>query len=332
MTENQKLREAAQRAADFLLLLPSNDGYDDARYECIESLTEALALPTTEPVEGGDVPLAWRSTRDGLLAYVLQEDLHNRLTPRVIDIAYSAFMSGAVGKNNEDGGKCDWFNDTKPTVMEAIEKIRRDMDSAKPTAQAQEPSKLTHCTCDEVSCGTAICGHAPKAQALPGELALPPLPDAFALSISVHDGEHCKWPLLECQLLQKHPNEKQKLYTADQMRDYARAALAAKPVPDDVRKDAERYRWLADCNNYPEAVTLISNGSLTADALGKAIDAATLVRGEGDPLTRYRVWPDGTVQEGAESPYAWMSDDFEYVDATDEEQAVLSAAMRKGKP
>ena len=49
----------------------------------------------------------------------------------------------------------------------------------------------------------------------------------------------------------------------------ARAALSAGDAVD-----AQRYRWLADCLNYPEAVTLISDGSLTADALGKAIDAA----------------------------------------------------------
>ena len=49
----------------------------------------------------------------------------------------------------------------------------------------------------------------------------------------------------------------------------ARAALSA---GDEV--DAQRYRWLADCLNYPEAVTLIADGSLTADALGKAIDTA----------------------------------------------------------
>ena len=49
----------------------------------------------------------------------------------------------------------------------------------------------------------------------------------------------------------------------------ARAAMSAGDAVD-----AQRYRWLADCNSYPEAVTLISDGSLTADALGKAIDAA----------------------------------------------------------
>jgi hypothetical protein len=66
--------------------------------------------------------------------------------------------------------------------------------------------------------------------------------------------------------------------------------------------------------------------------------AAIRARGEAEPLTRYRVWPDGTVQEGSESPHAWMSDDFEYVDAVNEEQAALiagahgiDAAMRKGQ-
>ena len=54
----------------------------------------------------------------------------------------------------------------------------------------------------------------------------------------------------------------------------ARAALSAGDAVDAV--DAQRYRWLADCLNYPEAVTLISDGSLTEDALGKAIDAAML--------------------------------------------------------
>ena len=52
------------------------------------------------------------------------------------------------------------------------------------------------------------------------------------------------------------------------------SSLTAAPVVERDALDAARYRWLADCNNYPEAVTLISDGSLTADALGKAIDAA----------------------------------------------------------
>lgn len=54
----------------------------------------------------------------------------------------------------------------------------------------------------------------------------------------------------------------------------AAAELVQAGVPDDIVKDAQRYRWLADSNNYYEAINLISDGSLTEDALGKAIDAA----------------------------------------------------------
>lgn len=61
-----------------------------------------------------------------LLEYVLQDDLHNRLTPRVIDIAYTAFMQ-AKEPNAEDGGPSDWFNDTRPIVKEAIAKLRKDL-------------------------------------------------------------------------------------------------------------------------------------------------------------------------------------------------------------
>ena len=68
------------------------------------------------------VPPAWTN----LIEYVLQDDLHNRLTPRVVDIAYTAFML-AKQPNSEDGGNSDWFNDTKPSVMEAIAKLRKDL-------------------------------------------------------------------------------------------------------------------------------------------------------------------------------------------------------------
>lgn len=47
-------------------------------------------------------------------------------------------------------------------------------------------------------------------------------------------------------------------------------------------------------------------------------------------MTRYRVWPDGTVQEAWEPPHSWMSDDYEYVDAHDEHDAIhKAAAFRK---
>lgn len=67
-----------------------------------------------------------RAAHTDLLTYVLQDDVHNRLTPRVIDIAYTAFMQ-AKQPNDEDGGASDWFNDTKPVVARAIAKLRKDL-------------------------------------------------------------------------------------------------------------------------------------------------------------------------------------------------------------
>jgi len=60
-----------------------------------------------------------------IVDYVLQDEMHNRLTPRVVDIAYSAFMR-AKEANDEDGGPTDWFTDTKPMVMQAVDRIRQD--------------------------------------------------------------------------------------------------------------------------------------------------------------------------------------------------------------
>ena len=95
----------------------------------MEDNEQALAIsPSPELLEARDrkpvdvVPPAWTN----LIEYVLQDDLHNRLTPRVVDIAYTAFML-AKQPNSEDGGNSDWFNDTKPSVMEAIAKLRKDL-------------------------------------------------------------------------------------------------------------------------------------------------------------------------------------------------------------
>lgn len=41
-----------------------------------------------------------------------------------------------------------------------------------------------------------------------------------------------------------------------------------------LRVDAERYQWLADCENFYEAICLIANPNLTAHDLGAAIDHA----------------------------------------------------------
>ena len=81
------------------------------------------------------VPEAWTN----LLAYVLQDGLHNRLTPRVIDIAYTAFMQ-AKRISDEDGSAFDWFNDTRPVVRELIAKLRKDLIKELPGAPQSVPS------------------------------------------------------------------------------------------------------------------------------------------------------------------------------------------------
>ena len=96
----------------------------------------------TVATDESGVPLAWRSNREGLIAYILQDDLHNCLTPRIVDIAYSAFMRRCSGKNAEDGGPCDWFNDTKPMVMEQIAKIAKDLSEAPVTHPAVVPEDV----------------------------------------------------------------------------------------------------------------------------------------------------------------------------------------------
>ena len=73
-----------------------------------------------------EVPLAWKDSLEGLVAYISQHDLHNRLTPRIIDVAYTAFIL-AKQPNKEDGGESDWFTDTRPVVLELIAKIEKDL-------------------------------------------------------------------------------------------------------------------------------------------------------------------------------------------------------------
>ena len=47
----------------------------------------------------------------------------------------------------------------------------------------------------------------------------------------------------------------------------------------------------------------------------------------------FRVWPDGTVQAVSEGePHAWMSDDYETVSATSEEEALERAGVKPFKP
>ena len=48
-----------------------------------------------------------------------------------------------------------------------------------------------------------------------------------------------------------------------------------------------------------------------------------------EELEKFRVWSDGTVQQVSESEsiYSWMSDDYQVVEAVDEEDALRKARL-----
>ena len=138
-------RDPPEKLANVYLVVP--DGYALVPIKPTGDMIDAGISEAHPSWERVDLHAAWekmvevaqdeypapQSNSVGILDYVFQDDLHNRLTPRVVDIAYSAFMLGACGKNKDDGGRCDWFNDTKPMVMEKISEIRAAL-----AAQASE--------------------------------------------------------------------------------------------------------------------------------------------------------------------------------------------------
>lgn len=46
-----------------------------------------------------------------------------------------------------------------------------------------------------------------------------------------------------------------------------------------------------------------------------------------EDLEKFRVWPDGTVQQVSESICSWVSDDYQVVEAADEEDALRKARL-----
>lgn len=59
-------------------------------------------------------------------------------------------------------------------------------------------------------------------------------------------------------------------------------------------------------------------------------ESATKMNSFQSEEIEYRVWPAGTVQEAAEPPYDWMSDDFMIVVARTEEKARATMYWRHG--
>ena len=108
---------------------PSASGSDDELQSIQEFVVSALSQQAT--IDALTAKVAALEGRSELMDYVLQHELHNRLTPRIVDIAYSAFMN-ARRPNSDDGGRTDWFTDTKPMVDREIANIRAAL--ASPTA------------------------------------------------------------------------------------------------------------------------------------------------------------------------------------------------------
>lgn len=172
--------DALTKSILFCNHMSENGGWQKTAMAChsgIAALREALAEPAVEQpddsdinqVHDGNAETSYESMVFGvttpvrepapvqepcaeLVEYILQDDIHNRLTPRVVDIAYSAFMIAKQGKNKDDGGPCDWFNDTKPMVMEQLAKIKKDMaEEAAPLRKPSPPAEVPQLTPGEVA-------------------------------------------------------------------------------------------------------------------------------------------------------------------------------------
>ena len=43
-----------------------------------------------------------------------------------MDLCYNALMIGRNMENREDGGRCDWFNDTAPLMIAGVERLKKE--------------------------------------------------------------------------------------------------------------------------------------------------------------------------------------------------------------
>lgn len=204
---------------------------------------------TTTPTSGADdLPEACTN----LLAYVLQDDLHNRLTPRVIDIAYTAFSLGKQ-PNAEDGGPSYWFNDARPKVRGLIEKLRKDLMEDRAKVAAPQPSPT-----------------APATQQPEGDVV------AY-LDVGANGYLDLGSELSE-DALQQLPKGRHALVIAG---TYGIDGYVAAPQPsytaqaaDSVQEDAARYRWLREGNDAKHGAAWHVAVNLYGCEWDAAIDAA----------------------------------------------------------
>lgn len=108
----------------FYMVMDSNGDYTGHSY-----LDRGVAVDHVKRYGGFDryeIKECELNIEGSLLEYIFQEDVNNRLKPRLIDIGYTAFMN-SFKPNKDDGGKSDWFNDTRPIIQNAIEMLKKDI-------------------------------------------------------------------------------------------------------------------------------------------------------------------------------------------------------------
>lgn len=203
------------------------------------------------------VPESWTN----LLAYVLQDDVHNRLTPRVIDIAYLAFMA-AKQPNKEDGGASDWFTDTKPMIAEAISKLKKDL------IKERGEEKLAQ--------GEAV---APELMAI---YDVYNFPNSWLMSMAAPIGTEYEtvWSSLEKQkykidnVILRHTMTYDKSLVSQLLTDYGYTAPSAKPVSEECPSpECETCPERSQCHHEE---TIASNPAIEREAFEVWPDDATV--------------------------------------------------------
>ena len=131
------------------------------------------------------------------------------------------------------------MTDTNQKLREALQKAKdalslalSDVDWRKDSPTQPVIHKAYNCARQALALPTA----APV-----GELDLPQLPDPTYIYHDAEQGEDDLFDFSESGAVDEGCPKCKRLYTADQMRAYARAALSAGDAVD-----AQRYRWLTD--------------------------------------------------------------------------------------
>ena len=311
MTTEQKLREALQIASHHLDMAAFELSYPDEA----DLIRQALALPTTEQVD--DINVAESFTN--LLHSWEVSSIKSTPTDAMLINKHIRELRELVQRVDMQ----TWANKSKLEIINCPN-CGDLAKSALPTTQAQEPIQTDKAALQMLVAG-ALFDFAGYLTTLPEPLAIGaaefsgPMVEhlkkwAETRNLPLDEAAVMSWQdaIATQPQAQEFPDERaafealEKIaawnshdpmlgvdYGSNGVRDFyrkiARAALAAKPVPDDVRKDAERYRWLYQQNANLDAQSMVVLSHDTEDDnvmqywvgadLSAAIDAAIAAQG-----------------------------------------------------